>query len=178
MAVLIATTSGDPATLAEVFRRELHALDYRVPLFESKTMKEHLSIMLYLPRMTVLLFASFGIVAMVLASIGLYGLVAFSVSQRTREVGIRIALGARASQVIKMVFKEGMVLVAVGVVVGLIFAGLITRPMASLLMGVSSSDPVTFASVALLLLAVSALAAYIPARRIAKADPMTALRHE
>ncbi len=178
VAVLIATTSGDPAALPEVFRRELHALDYRVPLFESKTMKEHLSIMLYLPRMTVLLFASFGIVAMVLASIGLYGLVAFSVSQRTREVGIRIALGARASQVIKMVFKEGMVLVAVGVVVGLVFAGLITRPMASLLMGVSSTDPVTFASVALLLLAVSALAAYIPARRIAKADPMTALRHE
>jgi putative ABC transport system permease protein len=178
VAVLIATTSGDPAALPEVFRRELRALDYRVPLFESKTMKEHLSIMLYLPRMTVLLFSSFGIVAMVLASIGLYGLVAFSVSQRTREVGIRIALGARAAQVIKMVLREGMVLVAVGVGVGLVFASLITRPMASLLMGVSPSDPVTFASVALLLLAVSALAAYIPARRIAKADPMTALRHQ
>jgi len=178
VAVLIATTSGDPATLPEVFRRELHALDYRVPLFESKTMKEHLSIMLYLPRLTVLLFSSFGILAMVLASIGLYGLVAFSVSQRTREVGIRMALGAPAARVIKMVLKEGMVLVTVGVGVGLVFASLITRPMAGLLMGVSPFDPVTFVSVALLLLSVSALAAYIPARRIAKADPMTALRHE
>jgi predicted permease len=176
--VLVATTSGDPSTLPEVFRRELHALDYRVPLFESKTMKEHLSIMLYLPRMTVLLFSSFGFVAMVLASIGLYGLVAFSVSQRTREVGIRIALGARAAQVIKMVLKEGMVLVGVGVVLGLVFASLITRPMAGLLMGVAPSDPITFMSVALLLVGVSALAAYIPARRIAKADPMAALRHE
>jgi predicted permease len=178
VAVLVATTSGDPAALPEVFRRELHALDYRVPLFESKTMKEHLSILLYLPRMTVLLFTSFGIVAMMLASIGLYGLVAFSVSQRTREVGIRIALGARAAQVIQMVLKEGMVLVGVGVVLGLVFASLITRPMAGLLMGVAPSDPITFVSVALLLVAVSALAAYIPARRIAKADPMAALRHE
>jgi len=176
--VLIARTFGDPAVMPETFRRELHALDYRVPLFESKTMTEHLSIMLYLPRMTVVLFTSFGMLAMALASIGFYGLVAFSVAQRTREVGIRIALGARAQQVIKMVLKEGMGLVAVGVPVGLAIACFVTRPLSFLLVGISPTDPITFSVVAIVLSAVSAGAAYIPARRIAKADPMAALRHE
>jgi putative ABC transport system permease protein len=176
--VFIARTAGDPAAMTETFGRELRGLDYRVPLFESKTMKEHLSLMLYIPRMTVLLLTSFGLLALVLASIGLYGLVAFSVVQRTREVGIRIALGAQTKQVVSMVLKEGIKLVAVGVVAGLIIAGFVTRPLSVLFIDLSPTDPMTFATVALLLLGVTAFAAYIPARRAARSDPMTALRHE
>jgi predicted permease len=177
-AVFVTRTFGDPAAMPETFRRELQALDYRVPIFEAKTMSEHLGIILYLPQMTVVLLSSFGILALVLASIGLYGLIAFSVTQRTREVGIRIALGARAQQVVTMVMKEGIGLVATGLAVGLLIAALITRPLSKLLMDVSATDPMTYATVALLLFGVTVLAVIIPARRAAKADPMAALRHE
>jgi ABC-type antimicrobial peptide transport system permease subunit len=115
---------------------------------------------------------------LVLASIGLYGLVAFSVVQRTREVGIRIALGAQTKQVVSMVLKEGIKLVGVGAVVGLIIASFVTRPLSVLFIDLSPTDPMTFATVVLLLLGVTALAAYVPARRAARSDPMTALRHE
>ena len=164
--------------MPETFRRELQALDYRVPLFETKTMSEHLGIILYLPQMTVVLLSSFGVLALVLASIGLYGLIAFSVTQRTREIGIRIALGARAQQVVTMVLKEGIGLVVTGLAVGLLIAALITRPLSKLLMDVSPTDPMTYATVALLLFGVSVFAVLIPARRAAKSDPMSALRHE
>jgi predicted permease len=176
--VFVAKTTGDPAAMTETFRRELRSLDYRVPLFESKTMKEHLSLMLYIPRMTVLLLTSFGLLALALASIGLYGLVAFSVVQRTREVGIRIALGAQTNQVVSMILMEGVKLVAVGAFVGLAVAGFVTRPLSVLFIDLSPTDPMTFAAVALLLLGVTVFAAYIPARRAARSDPMGALRHE
>jgi ABC-type antimicrobial peptide transport system permease subunit len=164
--------------MPEIFRRELQALDDRVPLFETKTMQEHLSIMLYLPRMTVALLSSFGVLALLLASIGLYGLVTFSVTQRTREIGIRIALGARVNQVVTTVLKEGIALVATGLAVGLVVAGFVAQPLSRLLRGVSAADPLTYAGVALLLFVVTVLAVLVPARRAAKSDPMSALRHE
>ena len=176
--VFLARTVGDPAVMRETFRRELHSLDYRVPLFESKTMKEHLSLMLYIPRMTVLLLSSFGLLALVLASIGLYGLVAYSVVQRAREVGIRIALGAQTKQVVSMILKEGVHLVAVGAVAGLILAAFVTRPLSVLFIDLSPTDPMTFVAMVLVLLGVTVSAAYIPARRAARSDPMTVLRHE
>jgi len=177
-AYVIAATVGDPGPVLEGMRREFRAMNSRYPLFEARTMPQHLGIMLFAPRMGAALLSVFGLLAVVLASLGLYGVVAFGVSQRTRELAIRMALGARPRQVVAMVVSETMVLVSVGFAVGMALAAVATRPLAALLYGVGPSDPLTFGAVALLLALVALGASYLPARAAAAVDPMAALKNQ
>ncbi|MCK4771785.1 MAG: ABC transporter permease [Candidatus Latescibacteria bacterium] len=176
--VLVAQTYGSPAGLPELFRRELQSLDSSVPVFDARTMSEHLDIAFFLDRTAALYLSVFGILAMLLASVGLYGTVAFSVTLRTRELGIRMALGADKRQVIRMVLRQGMRLVTVGIVIGLIISCLVMQVLSRLLTGVSPIDPIAFASVVLVLGTVTVLASYVPALRAAGMDPMVTLRYE
>jgi ABC-type antimicrobial peptide transport system permease subunit len=139
-------------------------------------MPQHLGVMLFLPRMGAALLSLFGILAALLASVGLYGVIAFAVSQRSRELGIRMALGAPAARVVRMVVTEGMALAGTGCALGLAVSLLATRAIRGALYGVSPADPVAFGAVALLLAAVTGLASYVPARRAARVDPVDALR--
>jgi putative ABC transport system permease protein len=173
---VIAKTEVDPGLLPEVFRRELHGLDAQIPLFESKTMLEHMGSALYVPRALSGLLTCFGALAMVLAGLGLYSVVAFSVAQRDREVGIRMALGAGKNRIVRMVLQEGMILILIGLGIGLIVSVVAMQPLSGLLIDVSAIDPFTFFCVSLLLASVSVFASYVPARRAAKSDPVIALR--
>ena len=175
---VIAATVGDPGPVLEGMRRELRAMNAPYPVFEARTMPQHLGIMLFAPRMGAALLSVFGLLAVVLASLGLYGVVAFGGSQRTRELAIRMALGARPRQVVAMVVSETMVLVGVGFAVGMALAAVATRPLAALLYGVGPSDPFTFGAVALLLALVALGASYLPARAAAAVDPMAALKNQ
>jgi putative ABC transport system permease protein len=125
-----------------------------------------------------LLLAVFAGLALVLAAVGIYGVMSYTVAQQTRDIGIRMALGAQRTDVLKMTVMQGLKLVAVGLVIGMAAAFVLTRVMASLLFGISATDPVTFLTIALLLLAVAALASYIPALRATRVDPMIALRYQ
>ncbi|MBA2340497.1 MAG: ABC transporter permease [Pyrinomonadaceae bacterium] len=169
---------GDPRTLLAPVREQIRLLDKNLPVSNVRTLNEHLSGALLLPRIGAGLLGAFGFLALLLASVGLFGVMSFSVARRTREIGIRMALGARGADVLKLVLREGMTLVIVGVCLGLAASFALTRAMTSLLYGVSATDPLTFAGVALLLTSVALVASYIPARRASKVDPMIALRYE
>jgi predicted permease len=175
---VIARTAGDPAGVPEIFRRALKSLNSDVPLFEAKPMREHLGIRLYTLKMAGTFLTAFGVLALSLAGIGLYGLVAFSVAQRTREIGIRMALGADRKQVVAMVLGRGFVIVAFGLAIGLPAAIMVMLPLSGLLVNVSAADPVTLAAVVLLLALVTITASYIPARRASRLDPLVSLHHE
>ncbi|MFC1628420.1 ADOP family duplicated permease, partial [Gemmatimonadota bacterium] len=136
--VMIARTSGSPVVLPELFRRELESLDNSVPVFDARTMEEHLEIVTFVDRTAALLLSVFGVLAMIMASIGLYGTIAFSVSLRTREVGIRMAMGAGKNQVIMMVLRQGIRLILIGVAIGCVIAAVVSRVLSKLLMGVST----------------------------------------
>jgi putative ABC transport system permease protein len=153
-------------------------MDKNLPLQNVSTVAEIIGQVLWAPRMGAALLAIFGVLALVLATVGIYGVLAYSVSQRTHEIGLRLALGAQTGDVLGLILKQGMVLVGAGVVVGLVagFAG--TRLIENLLFGVSATDPVTFFGTAALLALVALVASFIPARRAAKVDPMIALRYE
>ena len=141
-------------------------------------MSERVSNSLYAARMGAILLGVFGGLALLLASIGLYGVMAFAVARRTRELGIRVALGARPGDVFKMVLRQGMTLVIVGLAVGLSAAMMVTRLLASFLYGVSTTDALTFTAIPVLLTLVALLACYLPARRATKVEPLIALRYE
>src|SRR5437762_2011183 len=159
-------------------REVTRALDPRLSLSRLETLDRHLALALFPSRTTGLLFSVFGAVALLLAVSGLFGVIAYSVSQRTREIGIRMALGAHRGTVLEMVLRQGMKLAGAGVAVGLVGAFAATGFLRSLLLGVSPIDPVTFVLVPLLLLVVTLAACLLPARRAASTDPMEALRHE
>ncbi len=175
---LIVRTSGDPQGLVPVLQREALLLDESLPIMELKTMSQHLGIMLFAPRMGGILLGVFGGLAILLATIGLYGVVSYAAAQRTREVGIRVALGARPQDVIRLVTAQGMALVGIGVAVGLALAFAAARPLGSFLYGVDVSDPTTFLGVTLLLVGVAFLATLVPAVRAARLDAIVALRRE
>jgi len=177
MYVALRTTS-DPSSVAAAVTREVRALEPNAPVFDVKTMQQWLSESLARRRFAMLMLGLFALVAMVLAGVGIYGVMSYTVAQRTREIGIRVALGAQTRDVLKLVVRQGMSLTGVGVGIGLVIAIAATRLMASLLFGVGATDPITFVAIALLLAIVALLACYLPARRATKVDPMIALRYE
>jgi predicted permease len=176
--ILVARTTGEPERMFHAIQIEVAALDPEIPLFDVKTLEEHIGVSLFLQRMAATLLSIFGLLALSLAALGLYGVMAYAVSQRTREMGIRIAVGATQGNVLKLVLGQGLMLCAVGMIGGLIIASVVTRFSIHLLYGVTPTDPITFTSVALLLVAVTLLACYLPARRATQIDPMIALRIE
>jgi len=176
--VLVARTSVDPTSLAPALRQHVWAIDKDQPVFDVKTMQEVRSSSVALYSFSSVMLGIFAVVALLLASVGIYGVMAFAVTQRTQEIGIRMALGARTIDVLRLILGSGMSLTAIGVVVGLVGAFAITRLMTSLLFGVSPTDAMTFGLGTAGLLLVALLACYIPARRATKVDPLVALRYE
>lgn len=168
----------DPAAVIGTVRAAVQAIDRNLPLVDVRTMSEHIGLSLLPDRLGVILFGVFASLALLLAAIGTYGVMSYSVAQRTREIGIRMALGARHGDVVRMVVGRAMLLALVGVVIGLGASLGLTRLAASLLFGVSPTDPATFAAVAGILAIAALIASYIPARRAAKVDPMVALWNE
>jgi len=175
---LVVRATAEPGALTGPVRQVIHALDPDVPLHKIATMRQLVSASAAQRRFTLLLIAVFAAVALLMAAIGLYGVMAYSVTQRTQEIGIRVALGAQSADVLRLVVGQGLRLVALGVALGLMAALALTRLMKKLLFEVSATDPMTFAGVALLLALVALLACWLPARRAAKVDPMVALRCE
>jgi putative ABC transport system permease protein len=170
--------TADPTGLAREVRREVLAVDAEQPVANVRTMEQVISASVAQPRFTATLLLVFAGVALVLASIGIYGVMSYSVTERTKEFGILMAVGAQPRDVLRMVLGQGLKLAAVGVAVGLLATVPLTRVLVSQLYGMSAADPLTFAGVSLLLLAVALLACYVPAVRATRVDPIIALRHE
>ena len=177
-ASLIVRTDGDPRGLISAVRREVAALDENLPPQNLQPLSETVSLASWSARTGATVLGLFGLLGLVLAAIGIYGVMSYSVSRRTREIGLRMALGAETRDVIKLIVKQGMGLTLIGAMIGVMLAVAVTRLLASLLYGVTATDPVTFAGVVLFVIGVAVLACYLPARRATKVDPMTALRCE
>jgi predicted permease len=175
---LVAQTEGDPHPLIGAIRGEIKRMDPNLPVTDARTMTEHLRASLAPARGAAAVMGSFGLLALAIAAIGIYGVTAYSVAQRTREIGVRMALGAEAIDIVKLIVRQGMTLTLAGLAIGLVGAWSVTRLMASVLYGVSATDAATFAVVPALLALVVFIACYLPARRATKVDPMIALRCE
>jgi putative ABC transport system permease protein len=176
--MLAVQTSTKPETLSSAIRDQVRALDPDQPVTSIRTMDELLERTLSGAKFSLLLFGLFAALALVLAAIGIYGVMATTVTQRTHEIGLRMALGAQKRDVLRLVIGQGMVLVLIGIAAGLTSAFALTRLMATLLFGISPTDPMTLALITFLLAAVALLACYLPARRATKVDPLVALRYE
>ncbi|MFH1572917.1 MAG: ABC transporter permease, partial [Acidobacteriota bacterium] len=175
---LVIRSSTEPASLLRAVEKEVRFLDKDLPVYRVRTLEDYLAESTVNNRFTMVLMGVFAGIALILASVGLYSVVAYSIAQRTHEIGIRMALGARRIEIFRLVMAEGMVLTMVGIAIGLAGSLALTRVLDSLLFGVGSTDPGTLAGVALLLAAVSLAACYMPARRATRVPPMTALRRE
>jgi putative ABC transport system permease protein len=175
---LVLRTERNPEALVAAVRREVAALDPELPFYRVETLEQAVARSLKTKRLTNLLLTGFAATALLLAALGIYGVMSLSVTSRTNEFGIRLALGAQPRDVLKLVLSHGMALALTGVGLGLIAAFGLTRFLTSLLFEVSPTDPITFVAVALLLTSVALMACFLPARRATKVDPMVALRYE
>jgi putative ABC transport system permease protein len=175
---LVIRTNGEPTAITAAARNEIRSIDKGIPVFNVKTMNDVLMTSVAPQRTSMLLLSAFAAVALLLAMIGIYGVTAYYVTQRTQEIGIRMALGAQMSDVLKLVLRSGMALALIGIGVGMTGAFALTRLMATLLFAVKPTDVVTFAVVSLSLLLTALIACYLPARRATKVDPLVALRYE
>ena len=176
--VVKANSASDVISATEAARREIARLDPRLPVVGLLTSEQNLSYAFWGPRLSAGIGMAFGLLALLLTVMGLYSVMTYAVSQRTREIGIRMALGAQLRDVMKLVIKQGIVLVLIGIAIGLAGAFLVTRLLSTLLLNVGTSDPLTFIAVSVLLVLVALLACYIPARRATKVNPLVALRYE
>jgi predicted permease len=175
---MVVRAEADPQKVIVLIRRELQQLDPNLPVASARPLVERLSLALLPARIVASALGGFGLMALLLAAIGIYGVISYTVSKRAREIGVRMALGAQRGDVLKLIMTQGMTLTLIGVAIGLLAATGLTRLMKSVLFGVSATDPLTYVSVAALLMLVALLACYIPARRATKVDPMIALRCE
>jgi predicted permease len=175
---LMAQTAGEPQLLLNAVRGAIQSLDAKLPVSDARTLNEHLGSAFMPARLAAATLVSFGLLALLLAAIGIYGVTAYSVAQRTRELGIRMALGADARAIVRLIVRQGLMLTLIGLALGLAGATLLTRLMTGMLYGVSATDPLTFGLIALLLAGVALVACWIPARRATKVDPMIALKCE
>lgn len=176
--ILVTRTATNPDQAIHAVQSAVAGLDTGMPIFDVKTFEEHIGVSLFLQRMAATLLSIFGLLALALAALGLYGVMAYAVSQRTRELGIRISVGASRGDVLKLILRQGVTLAAIGITGGLVTALAVTRFAANLLYGISPADPLTFTLIAVVLFAVALLAGYLPARRATRIDPMIALRSE
>ncbi|MGB7922147.1 MAG: ABC transporter permease [Pyrinomonadaceae bacterium] len=177
-AILLVRTTSDPKSMIGAIRSEVQKMDRNLPVYDVRTLTEHMGLSLFPARIAATLLGAFGLLALSLAAIGVYGVMSYSVAQRTHEIGIRMALGARPRDVLRLVVQQGMMLALIGLVIGLLGALTLTRLMSSLLYGVSATDAGTYLVISLLLAIVVLIACYVPARRATKVDPMIALRYE
>ncbi|HEX8186333.1 MAG TPA: ABC transporter permease, partial [Blastocatellia bacterium] len=175
---LVIRTAANPSSLAEAVRNEVRSVDPDMPVFGIRTMQEVMASAVVQRRFAMVLLGMFAFIALVLSSVGIYGVIAYSVGQRTHEIGVRMALGASSRDVLQLIMMQGLKLTLLGVAVGLAGAVAVTRFLAFLLFGISATDPATFAGITLLLSAVALAACYVPARRAMKVDPVVALRSE
>jgi predicted permease len=175
---LIIRTTADPLNLTAAVRRQVQAMDPNQPVFNVSTMEQTLDQSLVTQRLSMTLLAFLASLALILAAVGIYGVMSYAVTQRTHEFGIRMAIGAQPRDVFKMVIGRGMMLALIGVAFGLVGAFSLTRLMKSMLFAVEPTDPVTFAGIAVLLTGVALVACYVPGRRATKVDPLVALRYE
>jgi putative ABC transport system permease protein len=175
---MLVHTSVDPMKLVASIQSAIWSVEKDLPITSIKTMEQIRSHSIAQPRLTALLLSVFAALALILAAVGIYGVMAYSVTQRTHEMGLRMALGARASDVLALVVGQGMLLAGAGIVLGLAGAFAMTRVLEKFLWGVRPTDTFTFIVVSLLLVAVALLASYLPARRATRVDPMVALRYE
>jgi len=175
---LVARAEGDPRSMIAPLRKEFQEMDPTLPLYDIKTLTEHMKIPLFPARMAANVLGSFGVLALVLAAIGIYGVMSYVVAGRTREIGLRMALGAQLRHVRQLILGQGMILASIGLGLGLVIVFILARFLTSMLYGVSPTDPITFIAITFLLAAVALVACYIPARRAARVDPMVALREE
>ena len=175
---LVARTSVVPSSLAASIASEVRSMDPNIPIFDVKTMDQRLSESLARRRFAMLALGVFAGFALLLAVIGIYGVISYSVAQRTNELGIRLALGASQVDVLRLVLSAGFKLALIGIAVGVVLSFAVTRFLSSLLFGVRTTDLFTFSALSILLIVVSLLACYLPARRATKVDPLVALRYE
>jgi putative ABC transport system permease protein len=177
-AVLVVRTAADPVALAEPVKSALHAANANVPIVRVNSLEEVIARSIAEPRLYSTLFAAFAALALVLAAVGLYGLVSYAVAQRTQELGVRLALGASPGELVRLVLGQGLQLAAVGAALGLGAGLAATRVLVALTPGIEPSDPIAFVAVTVVLLGSALAASYIPARRAARVDPVIALRSD
>jgi putative ABC transport system permease protein len=175
---LVVRTGGDPTSVSGAVRGAVLGIDRDLPVFRVRTMEQYVADSMAQRRFAMFVFGIFAVIALVLAAVGLYGVMAYSVTQRTHEIGVRMALGARSRDVVSLVVRQGMTLAGIGLVAGLGAAYGLTRLMETLLFGVNARDLSVFGLIAVVLTAVAAVACFLPARRATRVDPLVALRYE
>jgi predicted permease len=175
---LLVRTTGEPQSVAPTVREQIRALDANLPIADVKTLQDQVDLSLFPSRVAAWTLGGFGVLALLLAAIGIYGVVSYSVAQRTREIGVRMALGAKENDVLRLVLGEGLFVILLGLSLGLLIALAATRVIAGFLYGIAPADPLTFVGVPLLLGSIALVACYVPARRATKVDPLVALRYE